>query len=146
MRLNSLIVILLIFSGAFCGFAISANAAPQEKVAGAQRVLQGQREITDKGPLDQEKKIILYPFFQTQRKDSKIWMERIIVTFLMSMPKDCLKYDLNSPAFRKMLYDLLQSEAPETAIQSQALASLSQQLGMNVDATVQISRSVIIVR
>jgi hypothetical protein len=64
----------------------------------------------------------------------------------MARPLDYLKYDLNNPAFRKAIDDLLQSEEPGRAIESQAMNALNRQLGMNVDATVQLSCSVIIVR
>ena len=146
MRLNNRIFIFLIFLVAFGGFDIRANATIKEKGAGAQAVVQGPKEITDEVTLNQGQKIVLPPFFQLQRKDSKVWIERIIVTLLMAQPKDCLKCDFNSPAFRKWLYDLLQSEKPETTIQSQAVAGLSRQIGITVDAAVQISRAVIIVR
>ena len=146
MRVHSIIVMSLIFLGAIWSFPISAYATPKEKIAGAQEVMKGQKGTTDEVPSDKEHMMVLSPFFQLQKKDSKVWIERIIVTFLMTMPKDCHKHDLNSPTFRKMFYDLLQSEKPETAIQSQAVVSLSRELGMNIDATVQISRSVIIVR
>ncbi len=141
MRLKNIIFILLVFLGALGGFTVRANATP-----GAHELAQGQKEITVAIPSGQEQEIALSPFFLLQRKDSKVWIERIIVTFLMAQPKDCLKNDLNNPAFRKMLYDLLQSEEPETVIRSQAMASLNRQLGKNVDANVRISRSVIIVR
>jgi hypothetical protein len=141
MRLNTIIFVFLIFLGAFWGFSVSANATP-----GAPESAQGQKEIAHGVPSNQAQKIVLSPFFRLQKRDSKVWIERILVTFLMARPLDCLKYDLNNPAFRKAIDDLLQSEEPGRAIESQAMNALNRQLGMNVDATVQISRSVIIVR
>jgi len=148
MRLSSTILMLmpLVFLGALWSSARCDDATPKERIAGTQEVVQGQKGITDVVPSNKDQMVVLSPFYQLRRKDSKVWLERIIVTFLMEMPKDCLKYDFNSPTFRKGLYDLLQSENPKTAIQSQVLASLSRELGVNVEATMQISRSVIIVR
>ncbi len=141
MRLKNVTFFLLIFIGVLVGVTVSANATP-----GAHELVQGQKEITNAVSSGQEQEIALSPFFLLRRKDSKVWIERIIVTFLMAPPKDYLKNDLNNPAFRKILYDLLQSEEPETVIQSQAMAGLNRQLGKNVAANVRISRSVIIVR
>ena len=146
MRLHSIILIALILMGTVWGFDISANAALKEKVAGALESVEGQREIPEGTTPIQEQKIILHPFFRLQKKESKAWVERILVTFLMVIPKDSLKYDFNNPTFRKILYDLLQSEEPETAIQAQAVTTLNRQLEKNIEATAQISRSVIIVR
>uniref|UniRef100_A0A7C3UX52 Uncharacterized protein n=1 Tax=Desulfobacca acetoxidans TaxID=60893 RepID=A0A7C3UX52_9BACT len=86
------------------------------------------------------------PFFQLRSKDSKFWIERIIVTFLTASPKEALKDALNGPAFRMKIYDLLQSEEPEPVIRDQILAGLGQQLGMRTKTTVEISRSIMIVR
>lgn len=146
MRRSVTILIFLIAFGASWSCALNAGAVPQDKVAAVPKVPQGQKEITADNTLDKEKKIVLTPFFQPQRKDSRIWIERIIVTLLMAMPKDIPKYDLNNPTFRKMLYDLLLQDEPDAAIKSQVTASLSKQLGMPIDATIQISRSTIIVR
>jgi hypothetical protein len=110
------------------------------------RWLRVSRKLLTAHPPIQEQKIVLYPFFRLQKKGSKAWVERILVTFRMAVPKDSLTYDFNNPSFRKMLYDLLQSGEPETTIQAQAVASLNRQLEKNIDATAQISRSVIIVR
>jgi hypothetical protein len=146
MRSHSIILIALILMGTLWGFDISANAALKEKVAGTLESVEGQKEISEGAPPIQEQKIILHPFFRLQKKGSKAWVERILVTFLMVIPQDSLKYDFNNPTFRKILYDLLQSGEPETAVQAQAVATLNRQLEKNIEATAQISRSVIIVR
>ena len=146
MRRPITILVFLIALGAFWSFAAVANAVLPEKGAEVQKQSQGPKAIPADSSLDKEKKIVLPPFFQPQKKDSRMWVERIIITFLMAMPKDLLKYDFNNPTFRKMLYDMLLSEEPDTAIKSQVLSSLNKQLGINVDATIQISRSTIIVR
>ena len=145
MRSHSIILIVLIFLGTFSGFDISANATLKEKVAGASDTVEGLKEISDSTPPIQEQKIVLHPFFRLQKKDSKAWVERILVTFLMAVPRDSLRYDFNNPTLRKMLYDLLQSGESEAHIQAQAVATLNRQLEKNIDATAQISRSVIIV-
>jgi hypothetical protein len=145
MRSHSIILITLIFLGTFSGIDSNANAALKEKVAGALDSVQGQKEIPEGRPPIQEQKIVLQPFFRLQNKDSKAWVERILVTFLMTVPKDSLTYDFNKPTFRKILYDLLRSEEPEPNIQAQAVATLNRQLEKKIDATAQISRSVIIV-
>jgi hypothetical protein len=144
MRLNN-ILISLVLLGAYPLFGINVNAAPKEQVAGAQELVQGPKDISNGVPLNQEQKIVLSPFFQLQRKGPMVGIERIIITLLMTMPKDCVKYDFNSPTFRKMFYDLLQSEKQEIDIQSQAVDNLNRQLGLNIDAAVQVSRSLIIV-
>jgi|GEM_PF-1237856 hypothetical protein len=128
------------------GFVLSASAAPgghnAEVPTPAPRELPGS-EI----PLPlQEQRIVLDPFFQLRSKDSKFWIERIIVTFLTASPKEALKDALNGPAFRMKIYDLLQSEEPEPVIRDQILAGLGQQLGMRTKTTVEISRSIMIVR
>jgi hypothetical protein len=146
MRSHSILSIALILFGAFWGFDTSANAALGEKAVGALETVAGQQKITEGTPPIQEQMVVLYPFFRLQKKGDKVWVERILVTFLMTVPKDSLAYDFNNPSFRKMLYDLLQSGEPETTIQAQAVASLHRQLEKNIDATAHISRSVIIVR
>ncbi len=145
MRSPIIMFIALILLRTFCGVDISANAAFQEKAAEALETVQSQKEIQDGTPPIQEQKIILHPFFRLQKKGSKAWVERILVTFLMAVPKDSLTYDFNNPTFRKMLYDLLQSGESETTIQAKAVASLNRQLQKNIDTTAHISRSVIIV-
>lgn len=143
MRLLNYLVIFAILGGGGWLFEIEAYAAHDAGATGAQGVVQAQKDST---AVEQAHKFVLPPFYQLQRKDSKIWMERILVTFLTAMPKDGLNDDLNNVNFRKMVYELLQSGAPAPTIQSQAVAGLSRQLGRAVEATVQISRSVIIVR
>ncbi len=138
-------LISLIFLGTFSSFDINAEAALKEKIAGAPAAVEGQKETPQTTPPIQEQKIVLHPFFQLRKKDSKAWVERILVTFLMAVPKDSLTYDFNNPTFRKILYDLLQSEEAEDTIQAQAVATLNSQLEKNIDATAEISRSVIIV-
>ena len=145
MRPHSIILVALIFLSIFLGFDSRANAAPKEKVPGVLESVEGKKEIQESIPPIYEQKIILHPFFRLQKKDSKAWIERILVTFLMAVPKDSLTYDFNNPNFRKVLYDLLQSGEPEASIQAQAVATLNRQLEKKIDGTAQISRSVIIV-
>jgi hypothetical protein len=145
MRSHSIILIALIFLGTFSGFDSRVNAAPPEKVAGTLESVEGKKEVQKGIPPLYEDKVILHPFFRLQKKDSKAWIERILVTFLMTVPKGSLTYDFNNPNFRKILYDLLQSGESEADIQAQAVATLNCQLEKKIDATAQISRSVIIV-
>jgi hypothetical protein len=145
MRSLGIILISLIFLGIFSFFDISAKASVKGEVAGALESVNGKKEIPQGTPPIQEQKIVLHPFFRLQKKDSKAWVERILVTFLIAVPKDSLTYDFNNPTFRKILYDLLQSGEPEDTIQAQAVATLNHQLEKNIDATAQISRSVSIV-
>jgi hypothetical protein len=144
MRFNNILVSLVLFWIAFL-LGIKVHAAPNEKVAMVQESVQGQKESNNTVSLNKEQEIVLSPFFQLQNKGSRIGIERIIVTLLMKMPKDSVKYDFNSPTFRKTFYDLLQSGKPEYDLQSQTLANLTRQLGFTVDAAVQVSRSFIIV-
>lgn len=146
MWVTSMILILLILSGTVGGLAISAKAAHGESGAGVPARVQDQGETLAGSPPIQEQKIVLPPFFRLQRKDSTAWVERIIVTFTMALPQDSLKHDLNSPTFRKLVYDLLLSGESEPDIQARALAGLERQLGIDVDAAVQVTRSVMIVR
>jgi hypothetical protein len=146
MRSYSVIGIALILSAVFGGFDIIANAAFKEKAPGSLETGSSQMEISGGTPPIQELKIVLHPFLRLQKKGAKVWVERILVTFLMAIPKDSLHYDFDNSVFRKMLYDLLQSGEPETTIQAKAVAGLHRQLEMDVDAAAQISRSVIIVR
>jgi hypothetical protein len=145
MRAHSIILIALIFLGTFAGFDGRVNAAPKEKVPAALESVEGKKEVQGGMPPIYEQKIILHPFFRLQKKDSKAWIERILVTFLTAVPQGSLTYDFNNPNFRKILYDLLQSAEPEANIQAQAVATLNRQLEKKIDASAQISRSVIIV-
>jgi len=145
MRSHSIILIALIFLGTFLGFESRVNAAPQEKVVRILESVEGKKEVQKGVPPLYEEKIILHPFFRLQKKDSKAWVERILVTFLISVPKGSLTYDFNNPNFRKKLYELLRSGEPEADIQTQAVATLNRQLEKKIDATAQISRAVIIV-
>jgi hypothetical protein len=137
-------LIILIFLGAFSGFD-NVNAAPKEKNAGVLESVEGKKEVQEGTLPVCEQKIILHPFFRLQKKDSKAWIERILVTFLLTVPEGSLTYDFNNPHFRKILYEVLQSGEPEADIQGQAVATLNRQLEKRVDAIAQISRSVIIV-
>jgi len=103
-------------------------------------------EIPDGSPPVQEQKIAVSPFFLLQSHDSKVWVERILVTFMVATPKNCLPDNFDNPTLRKLIYDLLQSGEPAATIQNKAVAQVQQQTGMNVRPTVQISRSVLIVR
>jgi hypothetical protein len=144
MCLKNLLIFLISFViAAF--FGIKVHAAPNERVAVIQESVQGPKESNNAVPLNKEQEIVLSPFFQLQNKGSIIGIERIFVTLLMTMPKDSVKYDFNSPTFRKMFYDLLQSEKMEFDIQSQVVANLSRQFGFNINASVHVSRSFIIV-
>jgi hypothetical protein len=144
MRLNNIWIYLVLLWIASL-FGINVHAAPNEKVAIVQESVHYPKESNHTVPLNKDQEIVLSPFFQLQNKGSIIGIERTIVTLLMKMPKDSVKYDFNSPTFRKMFYDLLQSGRPEYDIQSQALANLTRQLGFTIDAAVQVSRSFIIV-
>ena len=146
MRSAIIIVIALLLLGAFWAADISANAAVPEKVGGANEAVQAQQQITEGSPPIQEQQVVLYPFFRLQKKGSKAWVERILVSFRLAVPQDSLTFDFNNPSFRKILYDLLQSGESETTIQARAVASLNRQLDKHIDAIAQISRSVIIVR
>jgi hypothetical protein len=92
-----------------------------------------------------QKEIILSPFFLLEKKDKRVWIERVIVTLLIDLPKDCRQEDLNCAASRKMFYELLQTQGPERSMQPQAITSLTHILGVKINATMRISRSTIIV-
>jgi len=102
---------------------------------------------TPDGPASiQEQKITVSPFFCLQSNGSKVWVERILVTFMVSASQNRLPDNLDNPTMRKMIYELLQSGEPPDTIQTQAVAHVQRQTGMKVSPTVQISRSVLIVR
>ncbi|MFZ2087361.1 MAG: hypothetical protein WAU47_02195, partial [Desulfobaccales bacterium] len=107
---------------------------------------QGNKTLSDGHPPLEELRLDLAPFFLFQQKGPHVWIERVIVTFLMAAPKNTLKYDINNSNFRKMIYELLHSGKPEPAVQDQAMDNLNRQLNINLETTMQISRSVIIVR
>lgn len=122
------------------------GAAPHEKAVALREVTRAQAEIPDGLPPIQEQEIALTPFFRLQSNGSKVWIERILVTFMVAVPKNCIKDNFDNPTFRKMIYDLLQLGEKGATIQTQAVAHLKRQEGMKVDPTVQISRSVLIER
>ncbi len=124
--------------------ANAANAAPEAKMTAAQETV---REIQTKAqgtPPIQEQVMVLDPFFLIRQKGAKVWVERIIVTLALTTSKQTVKHDLNGPMFRTLLYDLIQAGEPEDSCQTQAMAGLQRQLGM--DAEVHLSRSILIVR
>jgi hypothetical protein len=140
MRFKGRWIILLIFLGLFKPLYASATIIPR-----AENEVSGHHMLNEAAP-NQHQKIVLSPFFLLQKKDARVWIERIIVTFTVALPKNCHQDDLNSPACRKILYELLRSQEQEVSIPSQALAGLSHILGINLDGTMQISRSTIIDR
>ena len=103
-------------------------------------------EIPDGPALIQEQEITVSPFFRLQSNGSRVWVERILVTFMVAAPKNVLLDSFTNPTLRKMIYDLLQSDETAATIQTQAVAQVQRQTGMKVRPTVQISRSVLIVR
>ena len=127
------------------GLASRLDAAAKEKAVTANDAIPA-AEIPDGSAPVQEQKLVISPFFRLQSNGSKVWVERILVTFMVAAPKNCLPDNLDNPALRKMIYDLLQLGELETTIQTQALAHVQRQTGMNVRPTVKISRSVLIVR
>lgn len=146
MRSFNYIVICMVFFICSVGFNTRLGATPKEKAVAAKEEAQSQSNIHYGTPPIQEQKIALNPFFRLQSNGSKVWVERILVTFTMALPKNHLEYDFDSPTFRKMFYDLFQSGELETNIQAQAVAELKRQVGMNVKPAVEISRSVLIMR
>jgi hypothetical protein len=146
MRSASNILIFLICLGILLGFTTSADPALKEKLRVPPREVEVRGKTPDGPPPIQEQKIILDPFFTLRRNGSRVWVERIIVTLVIAVPKNCLQHDLNSPTLRKKLYSLLQTGEPETTIEAQALSYLNRQVGVKTNAAVQISRSVLIVR
>ena len=145
MHLKKLMILLVILVGTFCGLASSA-AVPPKATIGVEgpAVVQGPKKIPDGLPPLEEHRVDLAPFFLLQQKGPHVWLERVIVRFMMAAPKDSLK-DVHSPNFRKIIYELLHSGKPAAQVQEKAVAGLNRQLNMNLEATVQVSRSVIIV-
>lgn len=132
-------IILVIFLGLLQSLYVHASIIPKvgNEVSG--------QHVLNEAASNQQQKIVLSPFFLLQKKDARVWIERVIVTLAVMLPKNCRQDDLTSPASRKILYELLRSQEPELSIQSQALASLSRIMGISLDATMQVSRSTIIV-
>jgi hypothetical protein len=143
--INSLITLLLL-GVVIAILANCAKAAPEAKMTEAQRAAQVIQTRADGTPPMQEQVIVLDPFYLIRQKDAKVWVERIIVTLALTTPKPTVKHDLNGPMFRTLFYDLIQSGKPEDSIQTQAVAGLHRQLGMDADAEVHLSRSILIVR
>jgi hypothetical protein len=145
MYLKELMISLVIFVGVFYGLASSA-AVPPKATLGVEgpEVLQGPKKIPDDLPPLEEHREDLAPFFLLQQKGPHVWLERVIVRFMTAAPKDSLK-DLNNPNLRRIIYELLHSRKPEAMLQEQVVAGLNRQLNMDLEASVQVSRSVIIV-
>ena len=132
--LNHTLIFLILFTSSM-GFSSNLDAATRAHA-----------EIPDGPALIQEQKINVSPFFRLQSNGSKVWVERILVTFMVAAPQNVLPDSFNNPTLRKMIYDLLQSGEPAATIQTQAGAHVQRQTGMKVRPSVQISRSVLIVR
>ena len=132
--LNHILICLMLFLGSV-GFTAGLDAATRAHV-----------EIPDGSPPIQKQKITVSPFFHLHSNGPKAWVERILVTFMVTEPKTCPPDDLDNPTLRKMIYELLQSGQPSTTIQTQVSAYVQRQMGMKVRPSVQISRSVLIVR
>jgi hypothetical protein len=105
-----------------------------------------QTEIPDGPPRRQEQEIALTPFFRLRSSGSRVWVERILVTFLVTAPSNCLPKNFDNPTLRKTIYDLLQSGEPAATMQTKAVAQVQRQTEMKIPPSVQISRSVLIVR
>lgn len=140
------IILLVVLSGFFLGFVVSADATLKTNAVERPELAQGNKTLPEGPPPLEELRLDLAPFFLFQQKGHHVWIERVIVTFMMAAPKNFLKYDVNNPSFRKMIYELLHSGKPEPAVQEQAMDNLNRQLNINLETTMQISRSVIIVR
>jgi hypothetical protein len=146
MRSISNLLMVLFWGAILAVLANNANAGPEEKMMGHLQAVQVPKEISAGPPPIQESAMALDPFFLIREKGSKVWVERIIVTISLTMPKPAVKHDLNGPLFRKKVYDLLQSGESEDIIHTQTVAGLHRQLGMDADADVHLSRSILIVR
>jgi hypothetical protein len=131
---NHILICLILFLGSV-GFTAGLDAATCAHA-----------EIPDGSPPIQEQKIAVSPFFRLHSNGSKVWVERILVTFMVTAPKACPPDDLDNPPLRKMIYDLLQSGQTSTTIQTQVSSHVQRQMGMKVRPSIQISRSVLIVR
>jgi hypothetical protein len=132
--LNHISICLILFIGSM-GFAPRLDAAARAHA-----------EIPNSSPPIQQQKIAVSPFYRLHGNGSKVWVERILVTFMVTAPKTCSSDDLDNPTLRKMIYDLLQSDQTSATIQTQVVAHVQRQTGMKVRPSVQISRSVLIVR
>lgn len=146
MRILNYIFICLILFICSVVFASRLDADTKERAVAVNGATRAPAEIPDGSAPIQEQKITVSPFFRLQSNGSKVWAERILVTIMAASPQTCLPDNLDNPTLRKMIYDLLQSGEPVATIQTQAGAHVQRQTGMQVRPTVQISRSVLIVR
>jgi hypothetical protein len=146
MRILNHVLIVLIFLICSVVFCPKLEAAPQERAMAANGATRAQAEVPDGPPRRQEQKIALTPFFRLRSNGSRVWVERILVTFLVAAPRNCLPKNFDNPTLRKMINDLIQSGEPAATIQTKAVAQVQRQTEMKVQPTVQISRSVLIVR
>ncbi len=126
--------------------ASAASAAPEAKMTAARETVREVQTMAQGTPPVQEQVIVLDPFFLIRQKGAKVWVERVIVTLALTTSKQTVKHDLNGPMFRSLLYDLIQAGEPEDACQTKAVAGLQRQLGIDADAEVHLSRSILIVR
>ena len=132
--LNHILICLILF---ICSVVLAS------RLDGATRA---PAEIPDGPSPIQQQEITVSPFFCLQSNGAKVWVERILVTFMVAAPKNCLPDSFDNPTLRKMIYDLLQSGETAATIQTQAVAQVQRQMGMKVRPRIQISRSVLIVR
>ena len=146
MRILNHILICIILFICSVGFVSRLDAATKERTTAVSSATGALAEIPDGPPLIQEQKITISPFFRLHSNGSKVWVERILVTFMVTAPKACPPDDLDNPPLRKMIYDLLQSGQTSTTIQTQVSSHVQRQMGMKVRPSIQISRSVLIVR
>jgi len=146
MRLFTHVLMCLLFIQYSVCLPSRVDAGPAKKAAVADGESRVSMEMPEGPSPILERRVSLAPFYLLQSKGSKVWMERVLVNFSLAAPANRLKHDFDNPTFRKKLYELLRSSDPEATIQTEAVAQLQRQVGEEIDPTVQISRSVLIVR
>lgn len=146
MRLAFKLPCFLIILGIFTVLSSKGNAAPKEKSKELTRGLETRSAGLNTPPDRPWQNVTLDPFFILRGEKGKVWVERIIVVLQITVERVSPKLDVTGPSIRTALYDLFRSGQPETNIKKQALASLNQQAKRKAVTTMNISRSILIVR
>ncbi|MGQ9687606.1 MAG: hypothetical protein ACUVXF_02285 [Desulfobaccales bacterium] len=146
MRSIGILIIFWFFWGPIGYFPGSSFAAPAGNTPRSLEEPQVSKEITAGQPPVFDQVITLDPFFFIRKKDTKVWVERILVAVAMLMPKDTLRHDCNTPALRQLVYEMLQSGEPEETLQTRIAAGVQKQVGQDLNVKVHLSRDILIVR
>ncbi|MDI6852509.1 MAG: hypothetical protein QME75_02740 [Deltaproteobacteria bacterium] len=130
--LHFLSAMLLLAAGSLC-LAGSPAFALSWKPVGAP-----QHDFRD--PVAVRQIVTLEPFYLIQEQGEKVWIERVIMTFMLDHSQKLSIY-AGHPEQRSMLFDILASESDQDCLPAKVKAAMNKALGIPVISSVHLSRS-----